>query len=100
MTLIRVKNILGFMIRVFIVAMCFIIDIKVKADIIVESVKGEADLEFNHDMVTPTQLLKLPLRLVDSHEFDAQTFNNTILRFSYGEKKIAVGPDALLMVEK
>src|SRR4029077_14426755 len=98
MTFNRVKQILGFMIRVFIVTLCFILDVKVKADVVLETVKGVADLEFNHDMVTSAQLSKLPLRLADPHEFDAETFDNSIVRLSVGEKKIAVGPNGIFSI--
>jgi hypothetical protein len=75
------KRAIGFFIRAFIVTFCFIVDIKVHADIVVEAVNGQVDIE--HDA-----------RNLDVNTFDGST------RFALDDKKVGVEKGSVFSVDK
>src|SRR4051812_43908758 len=92
------KNMIGFFVRVFIITFCFVMDVKVKADVLVEAVSGRVEFESNHKILKSPQ--KVPFKLVEPKEFDVQTFENATTRFKIDEKKIGMAPLSLFSFEK
>jgi hypothetical protein len=75
------RRVFGFFIRAFIVTFCFIVDVKVHADIVVEAVSGQVDIENNvHD--------------VNVNTFDGST------RFALDDKKIGVEKGSIFSIDK
>jgi len=75
------KKIIGFFIRAFIVTLCFIVDVKVHADIVVEAVNGQVEIEH------------------DSRNVDVQTYEGST-RFILDDKKVGVERGSIFSVDK
>jgi hypothetical protein len=90
---------LNIFVRSFIVALCFIIDVKVKADVVVEAVKGQAEFERNHEILSRDRLAKLPSQF-DAQELDVQTFEGGSVRFLLSENRVGMGQSSILSVRK
>lgn len=75
------RKVIGFFIRAFIVTFCFIVDIKVHADVIVEAVNGQVDIEHS-------------ARSLDVNTFDGST------RFVLDDKRIGIEKGSIFSVDK
>jgi hypothetical protein len=82
-----------------IVALCFIMDVKVKADVIVEAVRGQAEIEHNHELVKADALAKLPTQL-DGGDFDVETFDSGTVRLSVGSNRVGLAQQSILAILK
>ena len=92
-------RLLSIFVRSIIVGLCFIIDIKVKADVVVESVKGQAEFERNHEILSADFLAKLPSQF-EAQELDVQTFDGGSVRFLMGENHVGMASGSILSVSK
>src|SRR5271165_3909235 len=92
------KKVIGLFIRIVIVTFCFIMDVKVKADVMVEAISGQVEFESNHEILNQEQ--RLPFKVVDTTQFDVQTFENGSTRLKLDDKKVGMTHGSLFSVEK
>jgi len=98
----NIRSAAAFFFRVFVVTLCFIVDVKVRADVVVEAIDGHVEFFHNDKLLTKGELSKLPLRLKDSQkdrDLDVQALEG-FARFSIDEKTIAVESGSFFSTEK